>query len=119
MNAKTRIIVVGLFRYDYGCHFEGAFIDSRFYDETEIVAATKLALESFGWQKANQLTRERLALFWVEKVLHAFDEVFYPNRVNPSQSGGAQPPQTKTEENGDTTVTVWIQPPPDNRGKKS
>lgn len=118
LKETPKIIVVAFFRYDYGCHFAGAFIDSRFYNETGIFDAAKPTLESFGWQKTNEKGRERLALFWVEKILHVFDEVFYPNRMNPPQNGGAQPPATDTEANGDVIVTLWIQPPPDRTGKK-
>lgn len=114
----AKIIVVGFFRNDYGCHFEGAFVGTRFYDETEIFGATKTALERLGWQKANQEGRERLALFWIEKVLHAFDEVFYPNRENPPQHGGVQPPRAVTEANGDVIVTLWIQLPTRMPGEK-
>jgi hypothetical protein len=49
----AKIIVVGFFRNDYGCHFEGAFVGTRFYDETEILGATKTELERLGWLRAN------------------------------------------------------------------
>lgn len=116
---SPKIIVIAFFRNDYGCHFEGAFVDLRFYDRTEISDQAKPTLENLGWQKADRTTREKLALWWTEKILHAFDEVFYPNRLNPAKDQWVQPPQTATRKNGDITVILWIQPPPDRLGKKS
>ncbi len=71
VQESSKIIVIGFFRFDYGCHFEGAFINSVYF-EAENSELHKNALHSLGWEKANRQERERLAKLWVEKVLFAF-----------------------------------------------
>jgi hypothetical protein len=73
LKESAKIIVIGFFRNDYGCHFEGAFVGSRYFDATkEISELSKAALEELGWKKANQKARENLAKLWVEKALLVF-----------------------------------------------
>ena len=71
LKETTKIIVIGFFRFDYGCHFEGAFINSDFFEAAN-GDLHKNALHSLGWEKANKTERERIAKLWVEKVLFAF-----------------------------------------------
>ncbi len=76
MKESAKIIVIGFFRNDYGCHFEGAFIDSRYFEETD-ADLSKNALAALGWKTANQTQREQLAKLWVDKGLLAFSTVLY------------------------------------------
>jgi len=64
--------MIGFFRYDYGCHFDGAFLDSRYFESTD-AASSKEALATLGWAKAPKGEREMVASYWVQKgllVLH-------------------------------------------------
>ena len=33
---SPKIIVIGSFRTDYGCHFEGVFVSSRFFEKDDL-----------------------------------------------------------------------------------
>lgn len=68
---SAEIIVIGFFRTDYGCHLDGVFIDSRYFDR-EKFDLSKSVLAALGWEKANQKVRENLAKIWVEKGLLVF-----------------------------------------------
>ena len=76
LKESAKIIVIGFFRTDVGCRFDGAFVDSRFYerDETDL---SKIALAALGWAKANRTGRERLTKIWVGEGLLAFAQMPY------------------------------------------
>jgi hypothetical protein len=65
------IIVIGFFRTDAGCRFEGAFVDARYFERTD-ADLSKTALAALGWEKSPQKKRETLAALWVEKALLVF-----------------------------------------------
>ncbi len=111
---SAKVIVVGFFRYDYGCHFDGAFVGPRYYEATEY-EMHGAALEAFGWRGASQEGRERLALAWVEKGLLAF---FNVPRTSPKglEKFGFRPPQAVSAERGAVKVTLWFQVPPGRNG---
>jgi hypothetical protein len=71
LKESAKIIVIGFFRTDVGCRFDGAFVDSRYY-ERENSDISKIALGALGWEKANRTQRENLAKIWVEKALLVF-----------------------------------------------
>lgn len=71
LKESAKIIVIGFFRTDGGCRFDGAFVDSRYY-ERENSDISRIALGALGWEKANQKERENLAKIWVEKALLVF-----------------------------------------------
>ena len=106
LKESTKIIVIGFFRYDYGCHFEGAFINSRYFaaDDADL---SKTALAALGWEKALKKERERLANLWVTKGLLAFSKVLY-TKDKDFNGSEFQPPQVVSKENGETVVTLWI-----------
>lgn len=106
---SPRVIVIGAFRYDYGCHFEGVFIDSRFYERTKR-ELHRNALAAFGWEKANRTERENLARLWVERGLLAFFTVL---QTKPKELGNYdfRPPYASTTEKGEIKVLLWVQLP--------
>ncbi|MEP6900988.1 MAG: hypothetical protein ABJA66_04510 [Actinomycetota bacterium] len=71
LKESTKVIVIGFFRTDVGCYFDGVFIDSRYF-ERDGFDLSKIALAALGWKKAIQIQRENLAKIWVEKALLAF-----------------------------------------------
>jgi hypothetical protein len=71
VKETAKIIVIGFFRTDAGCHFDGAFIDSQYY-EREVSDVSKIALAALDWEKASQKERENLAKIWVERGLLVF-----------------------------------------------
>lgn len=105
LKESAKIIIIGFFRYDYGCHFEGAFINSAYFEANE-AALSKSALAALGWEKAPQKERERLAKLWVEKGLLAFSTVLY-TKDRDFTGSEFQPPQVVSKENGETVVTLW------------
>jgi hypothetical protein len=113
---SAKIIVIGFFRYDYGCHFEGAFVNSRFYARDDI-EMHKNALDALGWEKASKTERERLAKFWVEKGLLAFFDVLY-TKNDDLKNQAFHPPQAVSDENGAVKITLWIQLPARMRREK-
>jgi len=118
LKESSKIIIIGSFRYDYGCHFDGAFVDAVYFEEGD-AELSKNALTALGWKKAKSVLREKLAKLWVEKGLLAFSTVLYSKdedfvvpRV--TYKGGRQPkprefqpPQVITKENGETIVSLW------------
>ena len=106
LKESKQIIVIGAFRYDYGCHFEGAFVGSRFIeaDESKIHQA---ALGVLGWKTASQNERENLAKIWVEKGLLAFSNVLY-TKDEDFNGADFQPPKTVSNEIGEVSVSLWI-----------
>lgn len=76
LKASAKVIVIGFFRTDVGCRFDGTFIDSRFHgrDEEDL---SKIAFAALGWKKADRAGRERLAKIWVGEGLLAFSEMPY------------------------------------------
>ncbi len=111
---SSRVIVVGFFRNDYGCHFEGAFVGSHYYEATEH-EFHHAALEAFGWREANREGRERLALAWVEKGLLAFFDVPHTD-PNGLEKFDFHPPRVASADNGEVKVTLWFQVPPGRNG---
>ena len=67
----AKIIAIGFFRTDEGCHFEGAFVNSVYFEAAN-GDLHKNAFAALGWENANKTERERIAKLWVEKVLFAF-----------------------------------------------
>lgn len=113
---SPKIIVIGYFRYDYGCHFGGAFVDSRYFEKTDI-DLHKTALAALGWEKAPPREREMLAKFWVEKGLLAFFKVLQ-TKPKELENQDFHPPKVVSNENGEIKVTLWIQLPSGMRREK-
>ncbi len=103
------IVVKGSFRTDYGCHFEGVSVNSRYFEKDD-PALSKYALDALGWEKANQKEREKLAKLWVEKGLLGFTYALYSKNKD-LNDGGFVPPKVVSAENGEITITLWIQMP--------
>lgn len=78
LKESKKVIVIGFSRTDVGCHFDGAFVDSR-YIEREDAALSKSALAALGWEKADRLMREDLAKIWIGEGLLAFSSIPYKN----------------------------------------
>lgn len=115
LRESARVIVIGFFRSDVGCHFEGAFVNSKFY-EADTSEIDKNALAAFGWQKANKSERERIAKIWVEKGLLAFLRVLQ-TKPKDFTAENFYPPRAVTTENGEVKVSGWLQTPPGMRSK--
>jgi hypothetical protein len=111
---SAKVVVVGFFRHDYGCHFEGAFVGPRYYEATEH-ELHQAALESYGWRGANREGRERLALAWVEKGLLAFFDVPHTSPKG-LERFDFHPPRAASAENGAVKVTLWFRVPPGRNG---
>jgi len=100
------VIVIGFFRYDYGCHFEGVFVNSVYMEDGADLS--KNALNTLGWKKVNTVQREKLAKLWVERGLLAFSTVLYTQQQDKDLNNSEfQPPQVVTKCNGETVVTLW------------
>ncbi|HEY0429799.1 MAG TPA: hypothetical protein VGC76_18595 [Pyrinomonadaceae bacterium] len=67
----AEIIDIGFFRTEAGCRFEGAFINSIYFERSG-VDLSKKALAALGWEKSPKSEREKLAALWVEKGLLVF-----------------------------------------------
>lgn len=76
LKASVRVIVIGFFRTDVGCHFDGAFVGSRYFERDD-ADLSRTALNALGWEKANRTKRESLAKIWVEEGLLRFSEMPY------------------------------------------
>lgn len=91
------MVVVGGFAFDYGCRFQGVFINLR-YVATEDKALSRNALEALGWKTANRELREKLAQAWLEKGLFAFVTVLRARtmifRTIPFSRPGPSPKKT-------------------------
>lgn len=111
---SAKVIVVGFFRNDYGCHLEGVFVGPRYYGATEHDLHHD-ALEAYGWRGAAQKGRERLALAWVEKGLLAFFSVLHTDPKG-LEKFGFHPPQAASANNGEVRVTLWFRVPPGRNG---
>lgn len=105
LEESAKIIVIGFFRYDAGCHFDGAFVNSVYIEDGADLS--QKTLDALGWKKANQTQRETLAKLWVEKGLLAFSTVLYTKDKNFNE-GEFQPPNVVSKESGETVVTLWI-----------
>jgi hypothetical protein len=114
LKESPKVIVIGSFRYDKGCHFDGAFVDSRYLEQSD-PAFSKSVLDALGWEAANRDQREGLAELWVEKGLAAFFTVIH-SRDAKFQGSTFQPPQVITEDAGDIVVKLWVRVT-GNRGK--
>lgn len=117
LKESAKVIVVGLFRYDYGCHVEGVFVGPRYFEATDI-ELHRAALRALGWNEADKAGRERMACVWVEKGLLAFSIVLYADEGGLLRNFRFQPPQTVTAEDGGVKVTLWIRLPPGRNGGK-
>lgn len=71
LKESAKIIVIGLKDDDSYCSFDGAFVNSRYYEQGDS-DLSKIALAALGWEKANQDKREQLARLWVEKGILTF-----------------------------------------------
>ncbi len=116
LKESAKIIVIGFFRYDYGCHFDGAFVDSSYFEKTDAALSQK-ALVALGWEKANQAEREKLGLLWVEKGLLAFFTVLQTKQKE-LENQDFHPPKVVSMENGEIKVTLWIRLPSGRSRKK-
>jgi len=106
LKESSKIIIIGSFRYDYGCHFEGAFVNSIYFEKSADLSPK--ALGALGWKNANRKQREELAKLWVEKGLLAFSTVLYTQEQDKDfRNIEFQPPQVVTKDNGETVVTLW------------
>lgn len=104
VNELGEVIVIGSARYDYGCHLEGVFANSIYFESgTDL---SKNALSVLGWKQQNRETREKTAKIWAEKVLLAFHTILYEPDKNLT---GVEftAPQTISAKNGEFVVTVW------------
>lgn len=109
LKESASVIVIGFFANDVGCRFDGAFVDSQYFEKND-AALSKNALAAFGWEKAPRREREMLADYWVEKGLLAFFTV-HREKNEDFQNREFQPPRAVTKENGETVVTQWVQLP--------
>ncbi len=76
VKESAKVIVIGFFRTDVGCRFDGAFVNSRFHNRDE-ADLSKIALAALGWEKADRAGRERLAKIWVGECLLVFSQIPY------------------------------------------
>lgn len=104
LKESSKIIIIGSFRYDYGCHFDGAFVNSIYFENSADLS-TK-ALGSLGWKDANRKQREELAKLWVEKGLLAFSTVLY-TKDKDFNEGEFHAPTVASNEDGEVIVTLW------------
>ncbi len=109
LKESEKVIVIGTFRYDYGCHYDGAFVDSHYFERAD-TALSKKALAAFGWEKAPKREREMLASYWVQKGLLAFSTVLQ-TKDKDLNANEFHPPRAVTAEDGEIWVTLWIQMP--------
>jgi len=109
LKESEKVIVIGFFRNDYGCHFDGVFVDSRYFERAD-TALSKKALAAFGWEKAPKREREILASYWVQKGLLAFFTVLQ-TKDKDLNDNEFHPPRAVAAENGEIKVTLWIQMP--------
>ncbi len=104
LKVSSKIIIIGSFRYDYGCHFDGAFVNALFLEESSGLSSK--ALDALGWKNADRWQREELAKLWVEKGLLAFSTVLYTQGKD-FKGGEFQPPTVASDANGEVIVTLW------------
>ncbi len=111
LKESAKVIVIGSFRTDNGCHISGAFINSRYFEQfTDYAVLSKNALDALGWKTAHQQQREQLVKLWVEKGLLAFNTVLY-QKVDELNKVGFLPPQVVSTKNGEIKITLWVQLP--------
>jgi len=110
LKESPKIIAIGFFTTDSGCRFDGAFINSRYFEKGDTAVLSKNAFDALGWEKANRRKREQLVKLWVEKGLLAFNTVLY-EKVEDLNNFGFLPPQVVTVENGGIKITLWFQLP--------
>ncbi len=117
LKESKKIIVIGYFRNDFGCHIDGAFVDSRYFEITD-TALSKEALATLGWVKAQNREREMMANSWVQNGLLVFFNVLQIKDKDLRDSE-FHPPLAAAAEDGNIRVTLWIQMPPRmRRGKE-
>ena len=104
LEESAKVIIIGFFRNDYGCHLDGAFVNSVYIEDGADLS--QKALDALGWEKANQERREQLAVAWVEKGLLAFSTVLY-TKDKDFGNGEFQPPNVVSKDNGEVVVTLW------------
>lgn len=107
------IIVVGTFAHDRGCAFQGAFIESGYF-EGEASDLSQRALNALGWETSDAGRREELARLWVEKGLLSFVTVL-ARKSEDLPIRRFQPPRAMTTKDGEIIVTVWVRLPPGRR----
>lgn len=103
------IVVVGGFAFDYGCRWQGVFINSK-YVGVDDQSMSRSALESLGWKTANRKQREALAQAWVGNGLLGFLTVLSAKNEHFAERS-FQPPQASTNSAGETVVTLWLRLP--------
>ena len=103
------IVVVGGFAYDYGCRFQGVFINSK-YVGSDDKSLSRSALEALGWEAASPQQREKLAQSWVQKGLLGFLTVLSAQNDH-FANRAFQAPQAVTKADGEIAVTFWIRMP--------
>ncbi|HEX8249057.1 MAG TPA: hypothetical protein VF599_12840 [Pyrinomonadaceae bacterium] len=107
-----KIILVGTFAHDRGCMLDGAFIKKYFLSRQDENFSIR-ALESLGWRKAGFDQRQKLALEWTRLGLLAFDGYPLADKADAEDFAGRefQAPQTATDEDKNTSVTLWTRLP--------
>lgn len=103
------IVLVGTFRYDYGCYIEGAFITKRYLTARDN-GLSKAVLHELGWTTANAEQRGALALAWTVKGLMGFVEVLYKKPENFADHP-FQAPKAETTAKGEAVVRLWVRLP--------
>lgn len=116
LKESAKIIVIGFFATDIGCRFDGAFVDSQYFEKTD-AGLSKAALDALGWEKSSQTEREKFALLWVEKGFLAFFTVLN-TKPKELENQAFHPPKVVSGENGEIKITLWIQLPSGMRREK-
>lgn len=102
------IVLVGDFRFDYGCYLEGAFIANRYLTARDR-GLSKAALNELGWKTANPQQRGALALAWTVKGLMGFVEVL-SRKPEAFADHPFEAPHVVPSEQG-AVVTLWVRLP--------
>jgi hypothetical protein len=108
-SEMPEIILVGTFAHDRGCMLEGAFVKKYFLSGQENLS--RAALKSLGWQKADSIGREELALKWTRLGLLAFGGSPLAKANENFGDRDFHAPQAATNEDKNVTVTLWTRRP--------
>ncbi len=103
------VIAVGGFAYDYGCRFQGVFVNSQYLTDDD-KALSRTALDAVGWNRGDRSQRENAAQAWVANGLLAFLTVISVKNSD-FTNHSFQPPQTSTRADGTVAVTLWVRLP--------
>jgi hypothetical protein len=117
--AFDAVIAVGRNVPEQGCAPQGLFVLGHW-----VVGdiAVQRGLTTRGWLDASAAMRRQLAWDWTREVAYAFGG--RPLESAPVAFGGEgapkfHPPSTETNEDGSTSVTVWVEEPAVGGGKGS